>query len=123
MVLLNLGEIPNFLKLSKLYDIYIENKINGDETDDIIFIPNEYIEQKVNIKTFEDLVNYIIIFKYWMIYKIPNEFYDWIFENKNMVIINLLNKYFPNDILIKNIQIIVSSTKWNICDKLQQITL
>jgi len=118
MVLINLDEIPKYLRLSKLYDIYLENRINGDETDNIIFIPDEYIEKKINIKTFEDLVHHIVIFKYWMIYKIPYEFYDWIFENKNMVIMNLLNKYFPNlDILIKNIQIIVSSTESNICDK------
>ena len=78
---ITINDIPEFLKDSEL--------CKNIESDDSFDVPIEFFKKELIINTFEDLIDYIKIFDYWMINKIPDEFYDWIFKNKNKI--NLLN--------------------------------
>lgn len=115
MLSICLTQIPDFLKGSGLYENFMEIRINGNVSDDIIFIPDKYIDQSVIINNFEDLIYYIRILNFWRVYKIPNEIYKWILENKDIVNMFLLNQYFGNIDLNKNILILINSSYWNLC--------
>jgi hypothetical protein len=117
MLTLHLDNITIFLQNSDLYNTLKElSEKNNELLDNKTFeIPNEYYEQEIIIITFEDLIRYIRIFNYWMINKIPNEFYKWIFENKNMINMNLLNEYFIEDDLINEIQLLINSNAYDLC--------
>jgi hypothetical protein len=64
----------------------------------------------------DDLIEYIKLFDYWIINKIPNEFYNWIFQNKNKINIDLLNELFPMNDLIKQIHIIINISNNYLCE-------
>ena len=78
---LTLNDIPDFLKDSEL----CKNIVSNDSFE----VPIELFKNRLIINTCQDLIDYTKIFDYWMINKIPDEFYDWIFKNKNKI--NLLN--------------------------------
>ena len=99
---LTINDIPDFLRDSELC-----KNIVSDESFDI---PIELFKKELIINTFEDLIDYIKIFDYWMINKIPpKKFYDWVFENKDKIDINLLNDQFHMNDLIKQIKIIIET--------------
>jgi hypothetical protein len=99
---LTINDIPDFLKDSELC-----KNIVSDESFDI---PIELFRKDIIINTCQDLIDYIRIFDYWMINKIPDKFYKFIFGNKDKININLLNDLFPMNDLIKQIEIIIDDT-------------
>ena len=99
---LTINDIPDFLRDSELC-----KNIESDESFDV---PIEYFRKDIIINSFEDLIDYIKIFDYWMINKIPDKFYKFIFDNKNKINIDLLNDLFPMNDLIKQIEIIINKT-------------
>ena len=105
---LTINDIPNYIKASKLYEI-----LNENDNNDLFNIPNEFFKKELVINTFEDLISYIRIFDYWMINNIPNEFYDWIFENKDKINMDLLNELFNTNNLIKQLKIIIDTPSNN----------
>ena len=107
-ICININDIPYYLKESKLYE-----NIDSDESFDV---PIEYFRKEFVINTFDDLVLYIKIFDYWMINNTPNKFYNWIFDNKDKINMDILNDLFPMNYLINEIKIIIKSE--NICSDL-----
>ena len=79
MYTLNKNEIPNYLKNSELYD----NIVSKD--DELFDIPREYYKKEIIINTFDDFINYIRILDYWLVNKIPDEIYKWVFDNKDKI--------------------------------------
>ena len=104
---LTLNDIPDYLRDSELY-----KNIESDESFDV---PIELFKKELIINTFDDLIEYIKIFDYWMINKIPNELYKFVLENKDKINMNLLNDQFPMNNLIKQIKCFNSD---NICASL-----
>ena len=104
---LTLNDIPEFLKDSELC-----KNIESVESFDI---PIELFRKELIINTFQDLIDYIKIFDYWMINNTPYKFYDWVFKNKDKIIMDLLNDQFPMNDLINQIKIIIDTTNYNIC--------
>ena len=94
------NDIPDYLKESELYD--------NIDSDDPFDIPIELFKEEIIINTLNDLIIYIKIFDYWMIKKIPNDFYDWVFINKEKIDMNLLNNIFDKNYLIKQFECIKS---------------
>ena len=106
---LTINDIPDFLKNSELY----KNIVSNQSFD----VPIELFKKEIIIHNFNDLIEYIKIFDYWMINKIPKEFYDCVFKNKDKINIDLLNDQFPMNDLIKQIHIIINTTNDKLCDK------
>jgi len=104
---LTLDDIPVFLRDSGLCE--------NIKSDDTFQVPIELFKKEIIINTFEELIEYIKIFDYWIINKIPDEFYDWIFGNKDKINMELLNELFPMNDLIKQIQIMIDTLDNNIC--------
>ena len=50
-----------------------------------------------------------------MINKTPDEFYDWVFDNKEKININLLNDQFPMNHLINEINEIIDGPDNKLC--------
>ena len=106
---LTLNDIPDFLKDSELY--------KNIESDESFEVPIELFKKELIINTCQDLIDYIKIFDYWMINKIPDEFYIFVLENKDKINIDLLNDQFQMNDLIKQINIIIETPNDEICDK------
>jgi len=115
MLIINKNEIPDYLKNSKFY----ENIKSID-----FEISEEYYKENVIINTYNDLISYIKILNYWSVNKIPHEFYDWIFRNKNMIcednkqmmFQDLVKNHLTNNSLIDEIIFIISSRDKIICE-------
>ena len=65
MYTITINDIPNYLKESELC-----KNIKSDESFDV---PIELFRKKLIINTCQDLIDYIRIFDYWMINKIPDK--------------------------------------------------
>ena len=110
---LRINEIPDYLLDSELY-----LNIESDESFDI---PEQFFKKELEIITFDDLVGYIRIFDFWMTNKIPIEIYQWVFENKDLININLLNDQFPMNPLINEINEIIYTPNDKLCGKFSSI--
>ena len=108
---LTINDIPPYLKLSKLYETLTENE--GNESFDI---SKEFFKNELVINNFKDLISYIKIFDYWMINNTPDEFYDWIFKNKDKINMDLLNELFHMNDLINQIKIIINTHINKLCN-------
>ena len=104
---LTINDIPEFLRDSDLC-----KNIVSDESFDV---PIEFFKKELIINSFDDLIEYIKIFDYWIINKIPDEFYKFVFENKEKINIDLLNDQYQMNDLIKQIEYFNSD---NICASL-----
>lgn len=71
---ITINDIPEFLKDSEL----CKNIKSSDSFD----IPTGLFKKEIIITTNQDLIDYIRIFDYYMINKIPNEIYEW-YSKKN----------------------------------------
>ncbi len=92
-----ISKIPNFLKLSKLYESLSE--LDNEEPFDI---QDVFFKDKIIIENYKDLITYIKMFDYWIMKTIPNDFYKCILKIKNEIDIDLLNEEFTmNDLLIE----------------------
>ena len=107
---LTINDIPEYLKSSKLYET-----LNENDSNDSFDISKEFFKKELVINTLNDLIFYIRIFDYWMINNIPNEFYDWVFKNKDKIDMDLLNDQFPMNDLIKQIKIIINTPINKLC--------
>ena len=107
---ININDIPDFLKLSELYDSL--SKLGNESFE----IPEQYYKNNLTITCFKDILYYIKVFDYWMINYIPDEFYDWIYQNKDEIKIDLLNDQFPMNYLTKQIKDIISIPLSSQCD-------
>ena len=85
---LTINDIPEFLRDSELY--------KNIESDYYFDVPIELFRKELIINTCQDLIDYIRIFDYWMINKIPDRFYSWVFKNKDKIDMDLLNGLFWN---------------------------
>ena len=110
---LTLNDIPDFLKDSELC-----KNIESDESFDV---PIEFFKKELIINTCQDLIDYIKIFDYWMINKIPDEFYKFVLKNKDKINIDLLNDQFQMNDLIKQINIIIETPNDKICSYFSSI--
>ena len=91
------SKIPDFLKLSKLYESLSE--LDNEEPFDI---QDEFFKEEIIIKNYKDLITYIKMFDYWIIKTIPNNFYKCMLKIKDEIDIDLLNEEFPmNDLVIE----------------------
>ena len=99
---LTINDIPDYLKDSELC-----KNIVSDESFDI---PIEFFKKELIINSFEDLIDYIKIFNYWIINKIPNELYKFVLENKDKINMVLLNEQFHMNDLINQIKIIIETS-------------
>lgn len=106
---LKIIDVPEYLKLSKLYDSLLE--LDNKSFD----VPIEMFKKEIIINTFDDLIVYIRIFNYWMINYIPNDFYDWVFDNKDKINTDLLNDIFPMNDIINDIKIIINTPNHKDC--------
>jgi len=104
---LTINDIPDFLKDTELY--------KNIESEESFEIPIELFKKELIINTCQDLIDYIKIFDYWMINNIPNEFYKFVFENKEKIDVKLLNEQFQVNDLIKQIKIIIETPGNKLC--------
>ena len=100
--IISINDIPNFLKNSELYDSLLS--LNNES---LFNIEDQYLKKFVIITCFEDLISYIKIFDYWMVNYIPDEFYYWVYENKNKINMEILNEQFPINDLTRQIKDII----------------
>ena len=98
---LTLNDIPNYLKDSEL--------CKNIESEESFNVPIELFKKELIINTSKDLIEYIKIFDYWMINKIPDEFYIFVINNKDKINMVLFNDLFSMNDLIKQIKIIVET--------------
>ena len=71
-----LKDIPEYLKNSELYRIFLEN------SGDIITINPKHYVKDIVIQSFDQLCNYLEIYRYWMLDESSkNLFYDYIKNN------------------------------------------
>jgi len=110
---LTIYEIPNYLLDSKLYQ-----NINSYESFDV---PDKFFRKELEINTFDDLVSYILIFDYWIVNKNPIEIYQWVFENKDKINMDLLNDQFLINPLVDEIKIIINTPNDELCGKFSSI--
>ena len=61
---------------------YVWNSIlyENIQSDEPFELSEEHYRKEIIINTFEDLIIYIRILDFWLVNKIPNEFYDWVFN-------------------------------------------
>jgi len=85
MILIRKREIPEYLHDSEYYKYIL--------SDDPFELPDQYYREEIIINTFEDLIIYIRILDFWLVNKIPNEFYDYVFNNKDKINIDVLNEH------------------------------
>ena len=104
---LTINDIPTYLKKSEL-----SKNIGSNGSFDI---PIEFFKKELIINTCQDLIEYIKFFDYWMINDIPNEFYNFIFKNKDKINMDILNDLFLMNDLIKQIKIIINTPNENLC--------
>jgi hypothetical protein len=104
---LTLNDIPEYLKNSELC-----KNIESDESFDV---PIELFRKELIINTCQDLIDYLKIFDYWMINKIPDELYKFVIKNKDKINMKVLNNLFYMNDLIKQISFIVIITNDKIC--------
>ena len=110
-ITLTINDIPDYLKSSKLYENIV--------SDESFEVPIEYYKKEIIINNLDDVVSYIKLFDYWMITKIPKEFFKFIFDNKEVIDLHKLKneceetgmQILPD--LINDIEIIVKSE--NVC--------
>jgi hypothetical protein len=107
MPIIRKSQIPEYLQDSEYY--------KSIPSDDSFELAEENYREEIIIKSFEDLIIYIRILDFWLVNKIPDEFYGWVFKNKNTINMDILNEYFTNNHLIDEIQLIIISTNRNIC--------
>jgi len=86
-ITLTINDIPDYLLDSELY--------KNIESDDSFEVPEQYFKKELEINTFDDFVEYLVIFDYWMIDKYPNEIYIFIIDNKDKINTDLLKEQFP----------------------------
>jgi len=110
---LTINKIPDYLKKSELY-----KNIDSDKSFDV---PEQLFRKELEINTFDDLVAYILIFDFWIVNKIPTKIYQWVFENKDLININLLNDQFPMNSLVDEIIIIICTSNNKLCEKFSSI--
>ena len=109
MPIINKNEIPKYLQDSEYYE--------SIQSDDQFELSEEHYRNEIIINSFEDLLIYIRILDFWLVNKIPDEFYDWVFKNKDKINMDILNEYFTSNHLIDEIRVIITSTDENICVK------
>ena len=73
---INLKDIPEYLKNSELYRIFLEN------SGDIITISPKHYVKDIVIQSFDHLCNYLEIYRYWMLDdSFKYLFYDYVKNN------------------------------------------
>ena len=102
------SEISKYLQDSEYFETI--------QSDDIFELEEKYYKKEIIIITFEDLIIFIRILDFWLVNKIPDEFYDWVFKNKDKVDIDVLVLHFTKNHLIDEIKIIITSTDENVCE-------
>ena len=92
----NLNEIPEYLKNSELYRNFLEN---SDGNDIITINPNHNVKDII-INSFEDLCNYLDIYRYWMLDDYIKElFYNYVKNNQVVDIDYLKSEFYQLDII------------------------
>jgi len=91
------------------------------ELDDSFEVPEQFFKKELVINTFDDFVGYLVIFDYWMLDKYPNDLYDWIFNNKDKINMDLLKEQFPMNPLINEIIEIIDTPDDKLCGKFSSI--
>jgi hypothetical protein len=112
MLSIRKSEITQYLQDSEYY--------KSIQSDDLFELDEKYYKEEIIIITFEDLISYIRILDFWLVNKIPDEFYDWVFKNKDEINMDVLNEHFTNNDLIDEIEIISFSSinsLENICNR------
>ena len=95
------SQIPEYLQDSEYY-----KSIQSEESFEL---SEEHYRKEIIIITFEDLIIYIRILDFWLVNKIPNEFYDWVYKNKDKINMDVLNEHFTNNHLLDEIQLIFNT--------------
>jgi hypothetical protein len=109
MISIRKSQIPKYLQDSEYY--------KSIQSDDPFELSDEHYRKEIIINFFEDLIIYIRILDFWLVNKFPDEFYDWVFKNKDKINMDILNEKFTNNNLLDDILIIITSTNDNICVK------
>jgi len=104
------SEIAKYLQDSVFYETI--------ESNGTFELSEEHYKEEIIINSFEDLIIYIRILDFWLVNKIPDEFYDWVFKNKDKINMDVLNEHFTSNHLIDEIQVIITSTDENICENI-----
>jgi hypothetical protein len=111
-----ISQIPEFLKSSKFYESLLEL-----DNDSFFEIQKEYFKEEIIVETNDDLISYIILFDYWMIDHISNDFYKVILDIKDKIDMNLLLDKFHMNELVEQIKIIIDMPNNKICSYLSSI--
>ena len=96
MLYIDIEDVPDFLKKSKLYKTFLENLKNEKESSDgsgsednemetistKIPVNEKHFIKSPNIENGEDLKRLIEVMRYWMVDDVPDEIYDAILDLK-----------------------------------------
>jgi len=110
--LISIEKIPNWLKDSIFYE-------NLDKEDIYISIPKDKFENEIKINNIDNLYRYLEIVRYWMIINCPNEIYNYIKLNQNIIDLSYIKTTFYDLPFLDEFEIICSiennKNKYFIC--------
>ena len=98
---LNRDTTPEFLKSSDLY-----KNFDFTEEDSVFKVPNRYLKKDTKVNSIEDLKSLLHVIRFWLLEDVPDEIYDFVFENKDENYEGIFNE-FDNMKLIDEIKLII----------------
>jgi hypothetical protein len=118
---LNIKNIPLYLQNGDLYQELKDN--DNDELIEVLLeVDIKYYQNEIIILNNEDLINIIELCRYWMVNTIPNEVFQFVFENNLKIDIEKIKeKFYDYTIFIKCIQVILNSDKDDLCKNASRI--